>query len=145
MVFWFSLKTITKPSHFQHTVLVWFWSIFSSVTPLLSILSLFRSPKASFGRYEALFRYSECEMSLVAFLIWNSVISFFQFQINGGMRITPNVGAILIEQEWSQDWWFLGDWVWARKNSQRGFHVVYNCLYKWTYCSNNLSRMGQSV
>ena len=31
-------------------------------------------------------------MLLEVFLIWNKVISSFQSQINGGIRIDPNVG-----------------------------------------------------
>ena len=40
--------------------------------------------------------FTECEILLEAFLIWNSVISSFQCQINRGIRIAPNVGAVLI-------------------------------------------------
>ena len=37
-------------------------------------------------------------MLLEAFLIWNSVMSSFLSEINGGISIAPNVGATLIGQ-----------------------------------------------
>ena len=37
-------------------------------------------------------------MLLEAFLKWNSVISSFQFETNEGIKIVPNVVAILIGQ-----------------------------------------------
>ena len=36
-------------------------------------------------------------MLLEAFLIWNSIISSIQCEINRDIRIAPNVGAIVIE------------------------------------------------
>ena len=37
-------------------------------------------------------------MLLEAFLMWNSVISSFQCEIKWGVKISMNVGAILIGQ-----------------------------------------------
>ena len=42
-------------------------------------------------------------MLLEEFPIWNSVIPYFQCEINGGIRIAPNVGAILIVQKLCQN------------------------------------------
>ena len=58
----------------------------------------FGPPKASLGRFQALFQLAECKMLLGAFLNWNSVISSFQFRTNEGIKIVPNVVAILIGQ-----------------------------------------------
>ena len=38
-------------------------------------------------------------MLLEAFLIWSSMMSSFQCEVNGGIRIALNVGAILIGQK----------------------------------------------
>ena len=38
-------------------------------------------------------------MLLEEFLIWNSVTSSLQCEVNGGIRIATNVGAILIGQK----------------------------------------------
>ena len=52
--------------------------------------------KASFGRYQTLFRFIECEMLLE---VWNSLTSSFQCEIKWGIRIAPNLGAIVIGQK----------------------------------------------
>ena len=49
-------------------------------------------------------------MLLEAFLIYNSVISSNQCEINGGIRIAPNVGTILMGQNGVKidEFWRLG-------------------------------------
>ena len=46
-------------------------TIIIRMAPILSVLSLFGSQEASFGRYQAFFWFTGCELLLEAFLIWN--------------------------------------------------------------------------
>ena len=71
-------------------------------------------------------------MLLQAFLIWNSVTSSFQCKINGGIKIAPNVGDILIEQNnvKTDDFWGLGmSW----EETVDAIFMCHSCLHKWTY------------
>ena len=60
--------------------------------------------KSSFGRYQALFQFIECEILLEAFQIWNSVILSFQCEINGGIRIALNRTKMMSKLMISDDW-----------------------------------------
>ena len=71
----------------------------SEYPPVMSILLLIGSLEASFGRCRALILLNRCQTLSEAFLTWNSVISTFQCEINGGIRIAPNIGATLIRQK----------------------------------------------
>ena len=85
-------------------------------------------------------------MLLEAFLVQNSVISFFQFGINWGIRIASNVGAVLIGENNVKidDFWVLGmsyQVIPGHGNPQKRRTIFIRYLFK--YCSLNFQKFHQ--